>query len=91
MASLVICLFLLLVPAGFVVLRTALIVLFEVGDRGSALLALLVAGLGVGCGVAAMVSGSRGGVHRAALLMAVAFVVVGGAVAGSMAIPTHGE
>ncbi|WP_157441156.1 hypothetical protein [Actinoplanes awajinensis] len=82
---------LLLVPAGGVALFALVVSAFEVGSRVLALLAALVAGAGVVCGVLALAAGSSGKAERARQLMTADFLITLGAVVGAMLIPTHGE
>ncbi|MEV6602036.1 hypothetical protein AB0M36_35070 [Actinoplanes sp. NPDC051346] len=64
---------------------------FEIGNRVLALLALLVAGLGVRCGMAALALAREGKENLSLSLIVAAFLLVIIAFAGALSIPTRGE
>lgn len=82
---------LLLLPAGYVAFLALLVIAAEIGDRSHATLALLVAGLGVLCGIAAVVFAGVGKTNRSVPLILAAFLLVVIALLGVVTIPTHGE
>ncbi len=55
------------------------------------MLAALVAGVGVLCGLMALGAGSSGRSDRARQLMSADFLITMVAVVGTLIIPTHGE
>lgn len=81
----------LLLGAGCVAFQAFVIVVFEVGNRNLALLALLGAGLGVVLGVTAATFWSAGKEKVSMWVLAAAFLAVGAALIGVLSIPTHGE
>jgi hypothetical protein len=91
MAAITIGLVLLLLAAGYVAFAAVVIMAFGVGNRGLALLALLVAGLGVLCGIVALALARQGQPNRSLWLIGGAFLIVIVAFAGVFSIPTHGE
>lgn len=91
MAALGVAFVVLLLPAGYVAFVAFVIVAFEVGDRFLALLALLVAGVGMLCAIAALVLADQGKPNRSMPLIIAAFLIVVIALVGVSSIPTHGE
>jgi hypothetical protein len=82
---------LLLPAAGCVAFRAFIIVVFEVGNRNLAVLALIVAGLGFLLGIAALMFSSAGNKKTSLSLIAAAFLTVAVALVGAFSIHTHGE
>ena len=81
----------LLLPVGYVAFVAFVIMAFEVGNRVLALLTLVVAGVGMLCGIAALVLADQGKPHRSRPLTIAAFLIVIIAVVAVSSIPTHGE